>query len=133
MIQDYTYFKTILKTLRDHPAHQIKQTHLIQKMGLNLDCPDETDKFIGHIKLLYDEFLFECDDSPENLGFRMMSDGSYIFSDVDYRLTNRGYEFLNALENDTIFNKIKKYALHMAVQLAPELLSKVILDGDLIS
>lgn len=121
---DYDYIKKILLTMEDYENHQIDSYILMQMLGIrneNNQIDDALlDKFIGHLKLLADnQFIVS---SSSTLGFRTGMDGSTIMANALYRITSRGYEFLDVLKNDTILKKVSKFALSNAWDIGKQLL-----------
>lgn len=131
---DYLYIKKILTILEDYPKHEIESHEFWKLIDLTSDCKtfdDEIlDKFIGHMKLLSDDYLIES--SLENFGIEF-NRGNLFTATAYYRITTRGYEFLDVLKNDTTFNKIKKFALSNALEIGKKVLveisSKMITGG----
>lgn len=112
---DYTYLKKILVTMEEASTHQIWVSELIKKFP-----DDNEDKFIGHIKILFD---FGCVSTQSGkTGFTTTMNGQIIVADVPYRLTAKGYEFLDILKNDTIINKIKDFAISNALEIGKQML-----------
>ena len=98
---DYDYIKKILLTMENYNKHQIYSKEL---MGLLEIGEEDLDKFIGHIKLLADNyFIFS---SCEDLGFKNGLNGNIVIGNPLYRITSQGYEFLDILRNDTILKNV---------------------------
>lgn len=127
MDQDYDYIRNILTILKTNSAHEMSKDDLANQMGLDLNHEEFRDKFIGHIKLLNDQFLIDADNP--NFGFRRLNHG-YVEAPCNYRLTSEGYKFLEALQNEKVFNKIKQYSIGFAKDIAGEYLKKIILGND---
>lgn len=112
---DYTYLKQILVFMEESSSHQIWVSELIKNLS-----DDNEDKFIGHIKILFD---FGCVSTQSGrTGFTTAMNGQIIVADVPYRLTAKGYEFLDILKNDTIINKIKDFAISNAWEIGKQML-----------
>ena len=75
-----------------------------------------------YMKLIADDYLIES--SLENFGIEF-NRGNLFTSTAQYRITSRGYEFLDVLKNDTAFNKIKKFALSNALEIGKKVLVEV--------
>ena len=125
---DYEYIKRILTALRDNKSHITMSADLARNLGIDLKNDDVSfDKFVGHIRILGDEC---CIESPEmNFGFSQGIDGRWSFGSVSYRLTNRGYEFLDLLSEKSVFNKIKDFSLSAAWEVGKPLLIEAITRG----
>lgn len=123
---DYEYIKKILTIMENYPKHEIESHEFWKLTGLTQDgktYDDEIlDKFIGHMKLIADDYLIES--SLENFGIEF-NRGNLFTSTAHYRITSRGYEFLDVLKNDTAFNKIKKFALSNALEIGKKVLVEV--------
>ena len=124
---DYNYLKKILVIMEEHPEHQIQLNDLAEKALENQQDNKFNDKFIGHIKILYDNGCFDTL-KPGDLGILLTNSGIICNVNMEYRLTARGYEFLDILRNDTVFNKIKQFAISTAIEIGKNLLlDKIIL------
>ena len=117
---DYKFIKQLLEVMENYDEHQITMEKLMDFMAIN---DENVDKFAGHIKILVD---YNClDASSMDLGFKFSINGSLtINSGERYRLTARGYEFLDILKQDTIFNKIKDHAISTAFEVGKSLLTE---------
>lgn len=120
---DYKFIKQILITMEEYENHEIKCQELLMKLEL-LDLvgkidDNKIDPFIGHIKLLGDNYLIES--SSQNFGFMRTNQG-YMIGDATYRITAQGYEFLDVLKNDNVFNKVKNLAIPTALEVGKQLL-----------
>ena len=116
---DYKFIKQLLEAMENYDEHQICLGNLMKIVSIN---DENEDKFIGHIKILAD---YDCiDTSSSEMGFRYGIDGSLsINGGSRYRLTARGYEFLDILKQDTIFNKIKDHAISTVLEVGKTLLT----------
>lgn len=112
---DYDFLKQILLTLEDNESYKMSIEKLRTK--LNLD-KEQFDKLEGHIKLLEDNNYveFEVIKFQPNVTFMRPS------IKKNSRLTSQGYEFLEMLQNDNIFNKIKGFALPIAFEFGKQAL-----------
>ena len=114
---DYNYLKKILIIMEENSEHEIRSFDLFRKL---LGTEDIDDKTLGHLRVLND---FGCIDSQaDNLGIKECLNGQIMQGNTLYRLTSRGYEFLDILKNDTIFNKIKNFAISNAWDIGKQLL-----------
>lgn len=114
---DYNYLKKILIIMEENSKHEIKSFDLFKKL-LGTEIID--DKTLGHLRILND---FGCIYSQaDNLGIKECLNGQIIQGNTLYRLTSRGYEFLDMLKNETVFNKIKNFAISNAWDIGKELL-----------
>ncbi len=77
----------------------------MRELEVNGDIEKQVDKFIGHLKILADLSSIECDDA--RLGFRNQHPSGFVMSEVKYRLTSTGYELLEAIQDNTLLDKIK--------------------------
>jgi hypothetical protein len=90
---------------------------------VKINITDENkDTFIGHIKIMGDYSLIQSSDKEGNYGFRYGLNKHLIQSNCDYRMTANGYEFLYVLKKDTVFNKIKDFAISNAIDIGKQLL-----------
>lgn len=125
---DYSYIKQILQIMEEYDSYQISSDILMQKMQVitSDDKIDDNrlDKFIGHIKLLADNGFIDSDDN--DLGFSYGCDYVPVVNIVMYRITSRGYEFIDMLKNDTVFQKIKNFAISNAWDIGKEILISIV-------
>ena len=77
---------------------------------------------MGHILILADKDLIESFSSKYPFGFVYCVGGEYSIIDVGYRLTARGYELIDILKNEKLFNKVKDYTLSNAFDIAKQIL-----------
>lgn len=112
---DYTCLKEILIIMEEESSHQIWVSELMKKLP-----KVNEDKFIGHIKVLFDLGCVET--ASGQTGFSIALNGEIIFTNIPYRLTARGYEFLDILKNDTIIKKIKNFAVSNAWEIGKQML-----------
>jgi hypothetical protein len=126
---DYAYIKQILSTLRDNESYRTDNYDLAKICGVDVQHINEAslDKFVGHVKLLQDNFCIDC--PAENLGFVQNLNKHWITNRVSYRLTNRGYEFLEILNEKTVFNKVKNFSLSMALEVGKSLVIAALTKG----
>lgn len=124
---DYNYLKKILITMEEYPEHQIYFYDLVKKLS-NKENVEVDDKTIGHIKILYDNNCFETL-KPGCLGISYGVNGHIILNNTLYRLTAKGYEFLDLLRNDNVFDKIKTFSISTALEIGKSLLISAIIGN----
>ena len=122
---DYNYLKKILVTMEEYPEHQIPFYDLIKKLS-GRENAEVDDKTIGHIKILYDNKCFDTL-KPGCLGISYGANGHLLLNDTLYRLTAKGYEFLDLLRNDNVFNKIKDFSISTALEIGKSLIIKTMI------
>lgn len=65
--------------------------------------------FIFHLKILADQGIIVLDnDNSSNIGDSRLGNGALSWSIKNLRLTNKGHDFIVALQNKTVWNKLKK-------------------------
>jgi hypothetical protein len=116
---DYDFLKELLTALEDNQSHLLENMQLAKKVSIDIKNDDEFDKFAGHLKLLQDNFCIDCMHS--DLGFKKVNSG-FLIAPVGYRLTSHGYEFLEMLNEKTVFNKIKTFSISTAFEVGKTLL-----------
>lgn len=125
---DYKFIKEILLTMEEYDKHDISSYELWQQIGImdpqHFIDEDMIDKFLGHIKVLDDNNCIEC--SNKNFGVVTSLRGNYSIANVTFRLTAQGYEFLDALKRDNIFNQVVDLALPTALKIGSQLLTQTI-------
>ncbi len=120
---DYVFLKQILDAMVQNDSHMMSSMQLVGMLDINPDDEAQVDKFIGHIRILNDEAHIAC--NAQNLGFDEWIDGSVRF-DADYRITSRGYAFLDVLNDKKILNKIRKYSVATAFEVGKSTLTNLL-------
>lgn len=120
---DYDLLKTVLTTLDEDEKFEMRTNDLRNKIGKNIT----DDQFIGHLLELNDNGCFDC--LVKDLGFSRTINSGYITSNAPIRLTAQGRQFLDALNNDTVFNKLKNFSVKTAIEAGKSLLNAVITQG----
>ena len=121
---DYNYLKKILVSMEDYPEHQIYFYDLV-KMVSGKDITEIDDKTIGHIRVLYDNGCFDTL-KKDSIGISYNLNKILITANTLYRLTAKGYEFLDLLRNEKVFNKIKDFSISTALEVGKSLLINAI-------
>ncbi|SMD31818.1 Hypothetical protein SAMN04488029_0156 [Reichenbachiella faecimaris] len=68
-----------------------------------------SEKFIQHMRILSEKSLVVCDaHNSMDIGINRLGNGAAIWGIKWLRLTSEGYDFLEAINNKTVWNKIKK-------------------------
>lgn len=103
---DLEYVKMLLNTINECEEDCVSLGYLFEKL---IKEPDEDDmqakKLRHHITILH-EAGFLMSTAP-NLGFRTGLDGTFICAlNATYRPTMTGYQLLESMNNDTLFNNI---------------------------
>lgn len=120
---NYDLLKNILTVMEGEDSHLIQSDVLAKALSFDLSNDDDFDRFSGHIKLLYD---YGCIDSKNpDLGF-MQTYSGWVYASVNYRLTSRGYEFLDILNEPRVFDKIKNLSISTAWDVGKALLTSVL-------
>ena len=123
---DYEYLKKILITMEEQDEYYISIPKLMKGVYNAKNSSDITPKFVGHIEILFDNKCIESEEGKGS-GFSLLSNGEIYCADLCYRMTARGYEFLDMLKNETIFNKIKNLAISNALDIGKQMLAAVML------
>ena len=125
---DYNFIKEILLTMEEYDKHEIYSYELWQKIGAmdSKQCinNDIFDKLIGHIKILSDNNCIKS--KNDDFGVKLGINKQIITYNTPYRLTAQGYEFLDALKKDSIFNQLVDLALPTALKIGTQLLTQTI-------
>lgn len=123
MKQDYKFLKEILLTLEEHSKHLIGAEELVNKLKVDFNDPVKWDNFWGHMLILKDNNCIDCDD--EELG--LILNGDHCSCTPQYfRLTVRGYEFIDILKDMGIFNKIKDFSVDTAIEIGKAALVNIV-------
>lgn len=91
----------------------------------------DTEIFVFHLKILADQNLIVSDnDNSSNIGDSRLGNGVLIWNRKNLRLTNKGHDFIDAIQNKTVWNKLKKEvkskSLSAIESTAKSLLTKII-------
>lgn len=124
---DTEFIKQILLTIENETDY-VMSSHTLMRV-LKIKTKEQERKFMGHILILADNKLLESFPSKYPFGFVYCVGGEYSIIDVGYRLTARGYELIDVIKNDEIFNKVKDLSIDNALDIAKQLLEKKII-GD---
>ncbi len=131
MNQDYNLMKSILETIENFEKPYIESYELAEKLGLlnrrNMQIldNDKLNHFIGHIYLLGDNSCI--DSTAKNYGWQYnIHSCDYMGTNASYRITAKGYEFLEMLRKRNIFNKIKGLTVPTALEVGKAILVKTI-------
>lgn len=125
MKQDMELIKLMLQTLADEGCFFMElqpfATQIQQKTNQrNL----YTNEFIGHFFLAKDSKLIEemsvCFFVGQGNSYPAPANGGKV------RITAQGLEFLEALNNETVFHKVKNFSLGVAADVAKSLLTTLI-------
>lgn len=126
---DYGFIKEILIIIEQQSSNDIRNFDLMQQLNImsNNDVNGKINqdliiKYVDHIQLLCENSILSS--SAKNAGFAKNAQGGYSFGNATYKITMSGYQFLDALRNDTIFNKIKGYTLPIAINLGTQYLTQ---------
>lgn len=117
---DYSFLKEILSTMEQNSEHEMDNFKIMEKLNIQ---KEREDKFIGHIRILADKGFISCENCKYPFGFSYTNYGVRI-DRTAYRITAIGYDFLEILENDTIFNKIKNFTISVAYEAGLQLLTQ---------
>lgn len=100
---NHDYIKHLIDTTLDHP----EPTFTIRDFrAAGLDYA--TTEFEFHMGLLYDQKLIERGDGDSGFGLTKSIDGFRSWAVLPLRLTARGHDFAEAINEKTIWDKIKQ-------------------------
>lgn len=117
---DYGFIKEILLAMEKFEEHEIRCPQLVEILGGSQTDINFVNKFVGHIKILGDNHFIDC--STKDYGVIRYANGGYSLVNPIYRITAQGYDFLDMLKNDTVFNKVKDFTLSNAVTIGREII-----------
>ena len=91
----------------------------------------DSETFVFHLKILADQDIIVSDnDNSFNIGDSRLGNGALTWTIKYLRLTNKGHDFIDALQNKTVWNKLKKdvksKSLSAIESTAKSLLTKII-------
>ena len=106
---DLDYIKQILQTIEDSNSDYVKLSSLLEKFKVDQNSQEEIAKLRKHLMDLKDLDCVKSD--SESLGFRESVSGNYVrislAPGVRIALKFEGHKLLDAMRNDTLWNKIK--------------------------
>lgn len=107
MKMDFDYIKNLLNILNDCDNDRVELNYLYDTLQIPSDpesCLLEK-KLRHHLFLLYEAGFIEA--TTNSLGFKETVNGHILsIGNTRYWLTMRGYQLLESINNDTLFNKI---------------------------
>lgn len=91
----------------------------------------DTEFFFFHLQILADkEIIVNENDNSTDLGYKRSRSGQLHWSFRNLRLTANGHDLIGALENDTVWNKIKNEvkpsSISLVISTAKKLLEETI-------
>ena len=125
MKQDMELIKIMLQALADNENYYMLLDTFAKQIQEKTDATEPfNDKFVGHFFLAKDSNLLT------ELGICFFTGQQYTSptpaSRGKLRITAQGLEFLEALNNDNIFHKVKDFSLGGATDVGKSLLTAVI-------
>ncbi len=110
---DVDFIEQILAAVEEHPDSQIIQPVLLKALDIDRNDKQQVDKFYYHMMRIYEVGFLESED--EEFGFLKSCNG-WIASGADYELTWDGHQFLDAIRNDTLKDKVKDWLKDMSLE-----------------
>ena len=125
MKQDMELIKIMLQTLADNENYYMLLDIFAKQIQEKIDAKEPfNDKFVGHFFLAKDSNLIS------ELGVCFFVGQQYqrpaLANRGKLRITAQGLEFLEALNDDNIFRKVKDFSLGVATDVGKSLLTAVI-------
>lgn len=100
---DKDYIKYLLNKAHESERSVFRITDLVDKEEML------SEKFIMHMQILADKALIVNDNYDSNeIGISRLGNGAANWGIVWLRLTSDGHDFVEALNNETVWKKIKK-------------------------
>ncbi len=124
---DSDFMRQILLLIENNEDYLMSSLAL--KKALTIKGRNSERKFMGHIMLLADNNVIESVNSKYPFGFVFGVDGEYSIIEASYRLTARGYELIDVIKNDEIFEKVKGLSINNALEIAKQMLIKKALEN----
>ena len=123
---NYKFIKEILLTMEEYNNCAIENFALIKRLNITNEILEK--KFVAHILVMTDLGLIKSTNPHEHvpMGLLITYDESIDIRSSCYRLTAQGYEFLDALKKDSIFNQIVDLSLPTALKIGTQLLTQTI-------
>ena len=134
---DIDYIERILTAVEEHPKSQMQQRDLLKAIGTDGENIEDEDKFYYHMKRIDEVGYLQSSHLGsthiDGFGFDHSIGRGRSLVDTSYELTWNGCEFLEAMRNDTVKNKItdwfKGMTLDQIKSQAPVLLTGLIAKG----
>lgn len=125
MKQDMELIKLMLQTMADNENYYMLLDQFAKKIQEQIGATEPfNDKFVGHFFLAKDSNLIEelgvCFFVGQQYQCPMPANRGKL------RITAQGLQFLEALNNDNVFHKIKDFSLNVASEVGKNLLTSFI-------
>lgn len=107
MKMDLDYIKKLLNILNDCDDDRVELNYLYTTLQIssNSESRPLEKKLRHHLFLLYEAGFIEA--TTNSLGFKETVNGNILtIGNTRYWLTMKGYQLLESINNDTLFNKI---------------------------
>ena len=104
---DLDYIKKLLNILNDCDDDRVELNYLYTTLQIssNFESRPLEKKLRHHLFLLYEAGFIEA--TTNSLGFKETVNGNILtIGNTRYWLTMKGYQLLESINNDTLFNKI---------------------------
>lgn len=114
---DHDYIKSLLEAFESSLKESLTISDM-QRLGFNTDDAG----FIFHLRLLQDgDLIAPVNPHDHNLGFSKNINNHIVLSPVQIRMTSSGFEYLAAIRQSKIMEKVKGFgsaSLGVAVEIA---------------
>lgn len=125
MKQDMKLIKLMLQTLVDNESYYMMLDTFEKQIQEKIGATEPfNDKFVGHFFLAKDSNLLTelgvCFFAGQQYSRPAPANGGKV------RITAQGLEFLEALNDETIFHKVKDFSLGVATDVGKSLLTAII-------
>lgn len=114
MTLDVEFIKQILTKLQEADAITVYNNDLLNKLDINSNDEQAESKFIKHILDLRD--LGAIDSNNIDMGYSQTSQGHWINHGAFYRLTIRGHQLLEIMNNDNWWTRVKADCKEITVE-----------------
>lgn len=114
---DYEIIKNILLIFEGSQTPRLNTIEIFEKLNYNENKTEDFNIIYLYFNLLKDQELIECiNDNKGNLGFEFTGRGEPIIQIKHFRLTVFGYQTLEAMNQNKVWEKIKGHLKILGVE-----------------
>lgn len=127
MKQDTDLIKKILLLIESEQDYYMSSHKLMKMLGVKSKASERN--FMGHISIMSDSSLLDYAPSKYPFGFVFGVDGEYSILDVGYRLTAKGYDFLDVIKEEELYEKVKHMSVENILLISKQILNQKVIES----
>lgn len=118
---DLDYVKNILLAIENNERPNVAVKDIAKAINTDLKNQKENEIFVYYMEMLTKE-IGALETDQNNMGItKGLNDPKTIMKSVEFRLSFSGHKLLDAMKNETIFNKIKSISKVTGIELLKQL------------